>query len=85
MTTFAHQGSQARLLYRLARYLHSGQQTWLKKRLLAVYPAASRINDILDRLTRAPRDQRRLITTGRYVPMPPRLSPDLLARGGAPG
>ena len=47
MTVFAHQGLQAMLLYRWARFLRSGDQSAWKRVALALYPVASRVNDIL--------------------------------------
>ena len=48
MTVFAHQGLQAMLLYRWARFLQTGDRNLIKRLALAGYPFASRINDIVN-------------------------------------
>lgn len=54
MTVFAHQGLQAMLLYRLVRRLRAARPTPLTRIGLAIYPLASRINDILTGMHIAP-------------------------------
>ncbi len=53
-TIFAHQGLQAILLYRVMQSLRVGKRTWFRTKMLALYPAASRINDILTGINISP-------------------------------